>query len=989
MILHSCVHAGTAAPVPIEKTPAWVVEKEVTVPKNIPKDDIDNGVYYLHADNQIKVDEGEKTVFYSRFAELVVNREGLEAVSQINLDYDPTYQNIALHSLLIHRGVQRIDKTKTAKITLLQRESGLEEQMYDGHLTANIIVDDVRVGDIIEYSYTRTGTNPIYKGVFNYERYVQWEMPVHYQGIRVLWGKPTPLHTKTLNTGVAIKEKPFGRFKEYSLSLNDTLPLHINSEVPQWFQPYGIVYFHEAGNWSEIAAWAASLYENVTDGGQAVGQIATTIEQSESTPEAKVSAALNYVQSNIRYLGIEMGTGSHAPSSAKETLQRRYGDCKDKAALFISLLKALGVRAYPALVNTEIKQHVAKLPPMMDAFNHVIVKVVLGGKTYWLDPTRSYQIGKLENIFQPDYGYALVVDGKTRSLEPMSNRANLSRRIVNDSFDLSKGVGQEVLFESSTGYYGYSAERERYNLASQGVTSLQEHYLDFYSAFYPGIEALMNFESADDQNTGVVTQKEKYRIKNFWTKNDEDKEYTGRFYVNSFASDLSKPEQVNRNAPYALSHPVEAEHTIKVKFATADWHFPDEETLVDNPYFSVKADARYDKASHELTLHYEYRTKTDYVPADEIDSYLTQRDKALDLLEYGIVKPFIGQAADAPDTDGITAETVTGLIALLYLLGLLYIIISWRLEARKQPSFPNAAYYPVSLSKLVVLSVMSFGLYTCYWFYRNYFYKKRIDGSAIMPVARGLFYLFWYYPLYLTLSEDSANRYQENRVLIKPLAVLFAALFLLAGLLGNQEGFMAATTVVAALLLIPLANYINFINKEHPEAYAYHSRWRFRHTVLVLLSVPLFALMTAGEANLIPSDKVVKGDELMAYDIQYMHRKGIFPAEEEPLYFYSDALFMIRDDGNGFTDHYVFSYWKDEGRLNVEKEQFGNISKIDVKYSDGTGENTIVNIVRNDGSNFVLYVSSVDGLDKVFVRQLQRRWDTVKAAKEGLTRGES
>ena len=158
---------------------------------------------------------------------------------------------------------------------------------------------------------------------------------------------------------------------------------------------------------------------------------------------------------------------------------------------------------------------------------------------------------------------------------------------------------------------------------------------------------------------------------------------------------------------------------------------------------------------------------------------------------------------------------------------------------------------------------------------------------------------------------------------------------------------------------------------------------------VVLLSVPLFALMTAGEANLIPSDKVVKGDELMAYDIQYMHRKGIFPAEEEPLYFYSDALFMIRDDGNGFTDHYVFSYWKDEGRLNVEKEQFGNISKIDVKYSDGTGENTIVNIVRNDGSNFVLYVSSVDGLDKVFVRQLQRRWDTVKAAKEGLTHGES
>ncbi|MEJ2500655.1 MAG: DUF3857 domain-containing protein, partial [Campylobacterales bacterium] len=442
------------------------------------------------------------------------------------------------------------------------RESGLEEQMYDGHLTANIIVDDVRVGDIIEYSYTRTGTNPIYKGVFNYERNVQWNIPVHYQGIRVLWGKPNPLHSKKLNTDVAIKKKAYGRFQEYSLALTDTPAHPINSEVPKWFQPYGIVYFYEADTWSEIVAWAAALYDNVKDGGTAVAPIAKTIEQSAGTPEAKVSAALNYVQSNIRYLGIEMGTGSHAPSSAQETLQRRYGDCKDKAVLFISLLKALGIRAYPALVNTEIKQHIAELPPMMDAFNHVIVKTVLDGKIYWLDPTRSYQIGKLEHIYQPDYGYALVVDGMARSLESMHNSAHLSRNVINDSFDLTKGVGQEVLFESSTGYYGYAAERARYDLASKGAASLQQQYLDFYSAYYPGIEARTNFERVDDPNTGVVTQKEKYRIKNFWTKNDEDQEYTGYFYVNSFAFDLSKPDQVNRNAPYPTRKPLWTTHTF-------------------------------------------------------------------------------------------------------------------------------------------------------------------------------------------------------------------------------------------------------------------------------------------------------------------------------------------------------------------------------------------------------------------------------------------
>jgi transglutaminase-like putative cysteine protease len=981
LIFSIAVHAKTDAPVQIEKSPAWVVEKAVTVPEDIPADDIDNGVYYLHADNQIKVEDGKKTVFYSRFAEFVVNREGLEEVSQINLGYDPSYQKIVLHSLLIHRGDQRIDKTKTAKITLLQRESGLEEQLYDGHLTANIIVDDVRVGDIIEYSYTRIGTNPIYKGVFTYDRYVRWNIPVHYQSIRVLWGKSNPLRSKTLNTDAVIQARTLGRFKEYSLALTDTPPLLINSQVPKWYRPYGIVYFYEAENWSEIAAWAVSLYDNVTDGGKEIERIAKTIEADASTSEAKVSAALNYVQSNIRYLGIEMGTSSHMPSPANETLKRRYGDCKDKAVLFISILKALGVTAYPALVNTEIKQHVAKLPPMTDAFNHVIVKAVAGGKTYWLDPTRSYQIGNLENIYQPDYGYALVVDGTTRSLESMKNSAHLSRSVINETFDLTKGVGQEVLFESRTAYYGYAAEKQRYDLASRGVTSLQKQYLDFYSAYYPGIEARMNFESTDDRSSGVITQKEKYLIKNFWTKNDEEKEHTGQFYANSFAFDLSKPDQLNRNAPYVLSHPVEKAHTIKITFATDDWYFPDEKTVVDNKYFFVKSDTKYDAASRVLTLRLEYKSKADHVPADEIESYLKERSKALDLLEYGIVKPFSGQTAAATDTQSNVALLAVAAIVLIYLGGLLYIIISWRLDAKKQPSFPDACYYPVSLGKLIVLSVMSFGIYTCYWFYKNYAFKKHEDGNAIMPVARGLFYLFWYYPLYRTLSEDSAKRYQENRVLVQPLAVLFAVLFLLAGLLSNRDGLWAATGLALPLFLIPLANYINHINRHSPEAYAYHSRWKFRHTVMVLLSLPILLLVTAEETHLIPGDKVVKGDELMAYDIQYMHRNRIFPSEEKPLYFYSDALFMIRDDGNGFTDHYVFSYWKDDGRLNVEKEYFGNVKTIDVTYSEGIGENTIVKIVRKDGSDFILYVSSQDALDKVFVDRLRRQWKTVEAPK--------
>ena len=136
--------------------------------------------------------------------------------------------------------------------------------------------------------------------------------------------------------------------------------------------------------------------------------------------------------------------------------------------------------------------------------------------------------------------------------------------------------------------------------------------------------------------------------------------------------------------------------------------------------------------------------------------------------------------------------------------------------------------------------------------------------------------------------------------------------------------------------------------------------------------------MSAEELSLIPSDSVVKGERIMQHDVQYMHRKGIFPANEKLLYFYSDAFLTIRNDGNGFTENHVFSYWKEDNKLYIEKAHFNAIEKIDVNYSKGELDNTIITITRKDNSSFPLYVSSMDALDKVFVKKLQNRWDKVK-----------
>ncbi len=74
------------------------------------------------------------------------------------------------------------------------------------------------------------------------------------------------------------------------------------------------------------------------------------------------------------------------PFAAQYTLVSNQGDCKDQAALLISLLKAVGIPAYPVLLNGDSDVDF-KLPPTPEQFNHAIVAVPRSGGGWWfLDP---------------------------------------------------------------------------------------------------------------------------------------------------------------------------------------------------------------------------------------------------------------------------------------------------------------------------------------------------------------------------------------------------------------------------------------------------------------------------------------------------------------------------------------------------------------------------------------------------------------------------
>src|SRR6185295_2392538 len=114
-----------------------------------------------------------------------------------------------------------------------------------------------------------------------------------------------------------------------------------------------------------------------------------------------------------RYVAVPLGVNSHRPHAAGNVLRNRFGDCKDKANLFNTLLKTQGIAAHLVLVPRfgEAREEVPGL-----GFNHALSRVRAGGAWLWIDTTD--ELTPFGLLPPRDAGRnVLVMDGTSTHLE--------------------------------------------------------------------------------------------------------------------------------------------------------------------------------------------------------------------------------------------------------------------------------------------------------------------------------------------------------------------------------------------------------------------------------------------------------------------------------------------------------------------------------------------------------------------------------------------
>jgi hypothetical protein len=446
-----------------------------------------------------------------------------------------------------------------------------------------------------------------------------------------LWPAQRQLFAKNHNCTLVSSAFQRTNFVEYTWDQRKVPALRVEDSLPAWFEARPYVQLSEFSSWSQVNQWALQLFQNSSPLSPELIQKIYRWQQLPQKDE-KVLAALRFVQDEIRYFGIEVGKNSHEPASPSEVFQRRFGDCKDKALLFVTILRALGIEAYPVLVNSQLGRGIEEWRPSPLAFDHVIAQVRLDKQVFWLDPTANYERGPLSGFPALDFERGLVVSPQTSGLTVIPRDTDPPPVQITQTFQLG-GKTQPAQLQIVTVVEGAAAETLRAALATTKREDFEQGYVRYYSELYPGIKQAQPLAVVDDEQQNRIETTENYTIENFWTRPDNHSPYHCEFYPLEISSAFKKPLNVNRAMPLAVSFPAHKILKTKVTLPVGTTVRGEDKTISD-PAFFYQMKVR--NFGRRLEMDYDYRSLTDSVPVNLAADYLNHLDQAYHSLGIGL-----------------------------------------------------------------------------------------------------------------------------------------------------------------------------------------------------------------------------------------------------------------------------------------------------------------------------------------------------------------
>jgi hypothetical protein len=373
---------------------------------------------------------------------------------------------------------------------------------------------------VIEYAYEVRNLKPLLPFDFFTTFFCQSLIPMEEDILEVVLPVNIELKYKKFNTTINPRIIQSGNKKKYVFTNTRQKEIIPEPRMPHLTDKdtFPQLSMWTLDSWETISRWYISLVKGQMKSDGELEAFTKQLVKDKKNDEEKIKAIFNFVSQKIRYVAVLLGPYTHKPHAARDIFKKRYGDCKDKTTLLITMLNIAGIEGMPALVPAH-RESFDESMPSLEAFNHVIAAVPSGNTYYWLDATNEAAAFNSVPFSRPTTVLVIHYDGSYRFIKTphMDDRKDFTNLEIKSTINQEGDADVDLTFtfsgkaaESSRYFYKYlSPEQRKKQFERRGVEVKQLTFSGFADTEIPFVINLKgiykNLAQKLDDKTMVLT----------------------------------------------------------------------------------------------------------------------------------------------------------------------------------------------------------------------------------------------------------------------------------------------------------------------------------------------------------------------------------------------------------------------------------------------------------------------------------------------------
>lgn len=362
----------------------------------------------------------------------LLDAASVSALSERAYGFSASHQELTIRWVRVLRPDGTVLSDKPAHVQDADVPAPMNSPIYSDQRVRRVSIASVAANTIIDLAFTMEDRKPPRSGDFFQQWPLNGPVPVR-RGVFTLdvpaGYKP---HISETNLGTHRYEEDREGRHRFRWETFDTPPVTREAFAADSNGVSQTVAISGAGDWNSVAAWYDTLARDRYSVTPPVKAAADSVlrRAAAKTRLDTIRAWHRWVTQDIRYLSVALGIGGYQPRKPEEVLRSGYGDCKDKATLFIALLRNVGIEAEPVILAQTGRPDA--LAPSIHQFNHVIAAVRESNAWRFTDLTAEvFPYGEIPEAYQGAFALQVSAVGSAREVhfplsQPASNRLSFS-----------------------------------------------------------------------------------------------------------------------------------------------------------------------------------------------------------------------------------------------------------------------------------------------------------------------------------------------------------------------------------------------------------------------------------------------------------------------------------------------------------------------------------------------------------------------------------